>query len=123
MIIYTQATSEQSLLIQLNGHLDAESNLVLKRKLQDISQQPYECWVVDLAKVDFLDSAGMGALINGLHLAKTHQVRFVLQNPHPSVKMVLEIARLDELFEIWDEAAGATPGVTPNFDPVLLQAA
>ena len=114
MTISTQATSDQSLLVQLHGHLDAESNLVFKRKLQEISQQPYDCWIIDLANVDFLDSAGLGALINGLALAKAGQTRFILRNPHPSVKMVLEIARLDELFEIQTE-----PTVLSVQDPTL----
>jgi anti-sigma B factor antagonist len=55
---------------------------------------------VDLSQTSFIDSAGLGALI-GLHkTASNRRGRLVLVNPQPAVQQILELTRLDHLFEM-----------------------
>lgn len=88
--------------VQPKGGLDLQNGAVLWQALCDICPKRYSCWVIDLTHVDFINSAGLGALLNGLSLASEKQCRLALHNLHPSVKLVLEITRLDELFEVVD---------------------
>ncbi len=55
---------------------------------------------VDLSGVDYIDSSGIAALVEGLQQARKHGVPFVLQRPSKAVRSVLELARLDQVFEL-----------------------
>lgn len=91
----------QAVLIQLSGQLDLETGKALSQTLTQL-ESPQGLWILDLSQVDFIDSAGLSALITGLHLANKRQSRLVLHRLKPSVKLVLEITRLDQVFEIID---------------------
>jgi anti-sigma B factor antagonist len=58
--------------------------------------------VVDMAQVDFLDSAGLMVLINGFSLAKSLGRRFIICSLAPSVRMIFELTQLDRVFEIFE---------------------
>jgi anti-sigma B factor antagonist len=55
---------------------------------------------VDLSQTSFVDSCGLGALI-GLHkAAATRQGKLMLVNPQQPIQQILELTRLDGIFEI-----------------------
>lgn len=58
--------------------------------------------LVDLGKVDFLDSAGLMALVSAFKLSKHLNRRFILCSVLPSVLMIFELTQLDQVFEIFD---------------------
>ena len=58
--------------------------------------------LLDMTKVDFLDSAGLMALINGFRLAQSLGRRFIICSLAPSVKMIFELSQLDRVFEIFE---------------------
>jgi len=47
--------------------------------------------VVDLARVTFLDCAGIGALMAGRNTAVRHGCGYTVVNPHRQVRQVLEL--------------------------------
>jgi anti-sigma B factor antagonist len=95
----------QAVLLQPHGPLDLETGKRLSQVLTQLESIPHRVWILDLSHVDFIDSAGLSALITGLHLANKRQSRFVLHQLKPSVKLVLEITRLDQVFEIIETSA------------------
>ncbi|EKQ68588.1 anti-anti-sigma factor [Leptolyngbyaceae cyanobacterium JSC-12] len=97
MITYRKGNS---VLIQPKGHLDLEGGMTLKHKLTEVICDRHDLCIVDLTEVEFIDSAGLTALIYGLNLALENGCRLTLHNPHPSVKLVFEITQLDQVFEI-----------------------
>lgn len=58
--------------------------------------------LVDMKEVEFLDSAGLMALIKGFRLAQSLGKRFSLCSVAPSVRMIFELTQLDTVFEIFD---------------------
>ena len=88
--------------VQPHGRLDEAGGQALKQTLHALSHDHRTRWLVDLSRVEFIDTAGLGSLVNGLQFAKTHERHFVLHDPHPCVKLVLEITGLDGVFEIVD---------------------
>ncbi|MDX2230176.1 MAG: STAS domain-containing protein [Leptolyngbyaceae cyanobacterium bins.349] len=94
--------TDNAVVIQPKGRLDFQNGTALSQALCEICPNRHSCWMIDLSNVDFINSAGLTALINGLNTAINKQCRLVLCNPHPSVKLVFEITRLDELFEVLD---------------------
>ena len=55
---------------------------------------------IDLGGVTYMDSSGVATLVEGLRSAKEHQKAFTLIAPSTAVMKVLELARLDSIFEV-----------------------
>jgi anti-anti-sigma factor len=97
MITYQQ---NEYVLLQPLEALDCTSGLLLQRQVEAIDPSCHSTWIIDLTLIEFMDSAGLFALIFSLNLADKHCCRLVLHNPSQAVKLVLEIARLDRVFEV-----------------------
>lgn len=72
---------------ELNSAVSSENNPIL---------------VVDMTQVDFLDSAGLMALVNGFRLAQSLGRRLIICSLAPSVRMIFELTQLDRVFEIFE---------------------
>jgi anti-sigma B factor antagonist len=55
---------------------------------------------VDLSGVEYMDSSGVATLVEGFKSARENSKAFVLSTPSASVMKVLELARLDSVFDI-----------------------
>lgn len=55
--------------------------------------------VIDLAEVPFINSAGLGSLVNVVAQANTHEQRVILASPSPHIEGVLQATKLDQFFE------------------------
>jgi anti-sigma B factor antagonist len=55
---------------------------------------------VDLSQTTFIDSSGLGALVALHKTAASRRGNLRLVNPHPSVQQILELTRLDGIFEV-----------------------
>jgi anti-sigma B factor antagonist len=64
---------------------------------------------VDLENATFIDSTGLGALIEGYRAATDAEADFVLINPTDSFRRVLTITGLCELFGLSDIAEDRSP--------------
>ena len=59
--------------------------------------------VVDLTKVTYLDSSGLAVLIEGMQNVQKYGGRFGLAGVQEDVKHVFDIARLDQVFQIYPD--------------------
>jgi len=62
---------------------------------------------VDLSGAAYMDSSGVATLVEGLKSSKNSGQAIYLINPSHAVLKVLELARLDSLFEIRNTEEGA----------------
>ena len=63
--------------------------------------------VVDMSKLDFIESTGLGAIIAGHLRVRRHQGEVRLVSPMPPIHHLLELTRLTQLFNVYksvDEA-------------------
>jgi anti-sigma B factor antagonist len=60
-----------------------------------------------LDAVEFMDSAGIAVLIEGLKWSRSRSLPYVLTRPTPAVQMIIELARLEHLFTITNSVADA----------------
>ena len=63
--------------------------------------------VIDLSSVEFIDSAGVGVLVALFKNARLRGGRARFCGLTPGVRGVLEIIRLDQIFEIFDDVEAA----------------
>jgi anti-sigma B factor antagonist len=66
--------------------------------------------VVNLARVDYIDSTGIGELVSCFAHAQGKGGRMVLLNLNPKVHQLLAIAKLHTVFEIFQEEKAALAG-------------
>ena len=57
-------------------------------------------FLVDLSKVEFIDSSGVGALLSLFKKSQTSESDFIFLNPHPTAQSVLELLKLHRVFTI-----------------------
>lgn len=60
--------------------------------------------LIDLSRVEFMDSSGLSALISGLKAANALGGSVKLSGLRPHVKSMFELTRLHRVFEIFAEA-------------------
>lgn len=85
--------------LDVHGEVDLSWSQELRGAVLKALQQ-HDALAVRLAKVDYIDSSGIAALVEGFQQARTKQQPFILLTPSPSVRAVLELARLDRVFQI-----------------------
>ncbi|MBW4519581.1 MAG: STAS domain-containing protein [Scytolyngbya sp. HA4215-MV1] len=65
-----------------------------------LSQQDHAL-LIDMGKVESLDSAGLMALVSGLKMAQRFDRRLGLCSITPAIRIILELTQLDQ-FEVFD---------------------
>ncbi len=95
----------------LRGGIVAGDTTPLRNKVESLSN--VSMIVLDLARVNRIDAGGLGALLELREQTIAKGIEFKLMNVTRLVKQVLEITRLDAVFEISSElelsrAAGST---------------
>jgi len=87
-------------LIRVTGEVDLYSSPELRKKLLKTIPSSRGDVVVDLSGVSYIDSSGVATLVEGLRSARQHDIGFILSTPSEAVTQVLELARLDSVFEV-----------------------
>src|SRR5687767_6875998 len=82
-----------------------------EQRIQALLRDGHHDLLVDLREVPRIDSRGVRALVRGHTTAQRLQANFRLACPGPHIRDVLELARLDSIFTIYDtfDAARKTP--------------
>jgi anti-sigma B factor antagonist len=63
--------------------------------------------LVDLSGVSYIDSSGVASLVEGLQYAKKHNLKFALVGASLTALKVLQLARLDQVFTLYDSISDA----------------
>lgn len=98
----TFTLERQLTLFKPEGRMDLQGGNALSEQIASVIPQAEQLWVVDLAKVDFMDSSGLVSLVKGLKTARQYNCRLVLCNVSSPVRLVLELTHLDSVFEIFN---------------------
>ncbi|MFI5494336.1 STAS domain-containing protein [Actinoplanes sp. NPDC051859] len=81
------------------GEIDFSNADELAQTIQDaVARWSPDEVRVDLTDATFIDSTGLGALIEGYRAANEVSCRFVVTNPSSSFRRVLSVTGLSELF-------------------------
>jgi anti-sigma B factor antagonist len=87
-------------LIRVVGEVDLYSSPELRKAILKAVPSAEGGLAIDLAGVTYIDSSGVATLVEGLRSAREHGTGFALVSPSPAVMQVLELARLDSVFEV-----------------------
>lgn len=105
MKLHTERCGEELLVVVDEARLDAAISTAFKDRMRQALGEGGSLVALDLSRVDFMDSSGLGALIAVLK-GMPHGRRLVLQGLRPNVERVLRLTRMDSVFTV----RGAPPG-------------
>lgn len=86
------------LVLAFEGTLDMATAPRAIEVLQQFIAQHGPDVTLDMARLDFIDSKGVGALLSGVKAARDAGGKFYLLNPATPVKKILETCGLQSLF-------------------------
>lgn len=84
----------------LSGEIDAYTAPELKDALLPLTKQSGTTIVVDLEKVNYMDSTGLGVFISALKSTKEHNSEMRLVSLQNRVERLFEITGLDSIINI-----------------------
>ena len=90
-------------ILPLEGEIDLHVSSEVAESLRTMIAKKPKQVVVDLTKVTYLDSSGLAVLIEGMQNVQEYGGRFAVAGVQESVKHILEIARLDQVFQIFPD--------------------
>lgn len=92
----------QLTIIQPSGHINASNAAELQRQLTTAVASAKRAVLVDMHRVESIDSAGLMALVSALSLSQSLKRRFSLCAIAPSIQIIFELTQLDDAFEIFE---------------------
>lgn len=63
--------------------------------------------LIDLSKINYIDSTGIGELVGYLGRFKDRDRKLILINPSERIRRLLAVAQLDELFPTYEDVESA----------------
>jgi len=94
-----------NLIVQIDGELDLETSPLFREKVETKLDQ-YELikhLILDLQKVNFIDSSGLGAILGRFKRLSQQGGRVSAVNVSPQVKRIFELSGLLKIIKIYND--------------------
>ncbi len=91
--------TESLCVIFVSGEVDLSNSAEVRKTILGALKTTPEV-KVNLQQVDYIDSSGIAAMVEGLQFANSNGKTFSLTQPSAQVRSILELARLDQVFHI-----------------------
>jgi anti-sigma B factor antagonist len=105
---------ENATIIDVVGDITLYNSPEVRKSLLGTLREPgVSRVIVNLGKVNYIDSAGIASLVEGLKVSRDLKRGFALYGLSPTAREVLQLTRLLKVFEVHDteqEALGAAGG-------------
>src|SRR3569833_2507162 len=88
--------------LEVGGEVDVNTAPRLRDRLVDLVEQGARHVVVDLSRVEILDSTGLGVLVGALKRLRAVNGTFKLDSTHEQQHKNNRITALDRVFELYD---------------------
>ncbi len=98
----------------VEGDLDAHEAMNFSQLLTDVVNNESPWLIVEMSRVTFLDSTGLAALVKLRRQCETHFGGVWLVSLPPAVQTILEITRLDAVFDCASDIQTAVNAIRCN---------
>ena len=103
-------SKENVTVIQFSGRMDASNSEEYKEKLLYLVRENQK-FILDLEKLDSIDSSGLGVLVKMLQSSLDKQGDVIVINLNYKTRLVFEITRANKLFGIFNSLDQAMKAV------------
>ena len=93
---------EENVILRISGSVLGDDRIQLSNKIQELVDGGGKNIVLNLRDVDLMDSVGLGMLVALRTSLMRREVRLLLSNVDRSVKSLLLITKLDNVFDSYD---------------------
>jgi anti-sigma B factor antagonist len=94
--------------LEVGGEVDVYTAPKLRERLTDLLEAGTTALVVDLGKVEFLDSTGLGVLVGAMKRARAAGASFGLVCNRDSLIKIFRITALDQVLPLYPTLDAAT---------------
>ena len=101
------AADSRPIVIAPEGEIDLNCSTLVKQQLEPLIADKRSRVVVDLSGVTYIDSSGLAVFIEAMQRVQAYGGRFLLCGLRESVNHIFNIARLDQVFQIFPDRAAA----------------
>jgi anti-anti-sigma factor len=113
-VVDTQTTG-RAMTLTLSGELDLVSSPILRQSLDRANEADAELIVVDLRKLEFMDSTGLHLLVTAQQRAHDSARRFAVVRGGEHVQRLFDLSGIGDLLQVVDSPDGLlevdqTPG-------------
>ena len=95
-------TKDEIVILDITGEIDLYNAPEIKDIINELIEEQKYNVIINLEKVSYIDSSGIGALISSLSNLKKYQGGLKIINVYASVRKVFELTKLTSFFEIYD---------------------
>lgn len=99
--------------VEVRGEVDVYTAARLRERLIEVIGGGAGSVVVDLSRVDFLDSTGLGVLVGALKRLRLAGGELALVCASEKLLKIFRITALDRVFRLYDTVAAATASAAP----------
>jgi len=92
---------EKYTIVGLEGEVDLSCSPDARQSILNVLEQN-KSLLIDLEKVSYIDSSGVASLVEGYQTAKKQSLKFGLVGISDAAMSVLKLARLDQVFPIFE---------------------
>jgi len=100
-------SAEHPNVLPLEGEIDLHVSPGIAASLSTMVAQRPKQLIVDLSRVSYIDSSGLAVLIEAMQNVTQYGGQFALAGLQDAVRPIFEIARLDQVFRIFDDVEEA----------------
>ncbi|HEY2796519.1 MAG TPA: STAS domain-containing protein [Thermoanaerobaculia bacterium] len=107
MQLTSRADGDITILTVTGDLVIGEPETTFKKTVTQLLEEGRVNLLVDLSSVGFLDSSGLGALVRALTQSQKEGGQTKLLNAGPQVRKLLQMTKLDSVFEIHSDLEAA----------------
>ena len=98
--------------LDLEGEVDVYTAPVLRQAIVDQVEAGVKHLVINLSRVEYLDSTGLGILIGGVKRLKEQGGSLKLAGPSARITRIFEITGLNKIFDVFASEQDALAATT-----------
>lgn len=98
---------QENVILRVSGSILGEDRIQLSDKIQELVDNGGKNVVLNLQDVDLMDSVGLGMLVALRNSLERREVKLLLSNVDRSVRSLLLITKLNNVFDLYGTEAEA----------------
>jgi anti-sigma B factor antagonist len=100
--------------VRLTGSCTMNVAGQIGERLVQIASDAVPLIVLDLSRLDFIESTGLGGIVAGYLRSRRHNGEIRLAAAQPAIRQLLELTRLTQLFRLYESLPAALAGRPPT---------
>ncbi len=102
-------SNRQAEVVPLEGEIDLHESPQIMDRLNPLIARKSPRVHLDMSRVSYIDSSGLAVFIDVMQRIQSYGGEFALVSIRDSVRKILEIARLDQIFKIYPGTDSTQP--------------